>query len=81
MKFSKTFISDVFENSQPISRKSSPKSPGGRFLNHSTVFAAEWSSNGGLEAVVSKSLAQGHKGLTTHRCSFYFAVHLCTVLW
>ena len=39
MKFLETFISDVFQNSQPISRKSSLKSPGGRFLNHSTVLS------------------------------------------
>ena len=34
--------------------------------------AAKWSSNGGLEAVVSKWFAQGHKGLSSHRCSFHF---------
>ena len=33
--------------------------------NYGTVFAAKWSCNGGLEAVVSKWLAQGHKGLIT----------------
>ena len=37
MKFLETFISDVFQNFQPILRKSSLKTPGGRFLNHSTV--------------------------------------------
>ena len=41
--------------------------------NYGTIFAAKWSSNGGLEAVVSKLLVQGHKGLTAHRCSFCFA--------
>ena len=41
--------------------------------SYGTIFAAKCSSNGGLEAVVSKRLAQGHKGLTAHRCSF----HLC----
>ena len=41
--------------------------------SYATIFAAKWWSNGGLEAVVSKWLAQGHKGLTAHCCSFYFA--------
>ena len=41
--------------------------------SYGTIFAAKWSSNGGLEAVVSEWLAQGHKGLTAHLCSFYFA--------
>ena len=41
--------------------------------SYGTIFAAKWSSNGGLEAVISKWLAQGHKGLTAHRCSFCFA--------
>ena len=40
--------------------------------SYGTIFAAKWSSNGGLEAVVSKRLAQGHKDLTAHRCSFCF---------
>ena len=39
--------------------------------SYGTIFAAKWSSNGGLEAVVSKQLAQGHKGLTTHRCFLF----------
>ena len=37
--------------------------------SYGTMFAAKRSSNG-LEAVVSKRLAQGHKGLTAHRCFF-----------
>ena len=37
MKFGKTFLSDVFHNSQQISKKSSLKSLGGRFLNNITV--------------------------------------------
>ena len=38
--------------------------------SYGTIFAAKWSSNGGLEAVVSTRLAQGHEGLTAHRCCF-----------
>ena len=41
--------------------------------SYGNIFAAaKWSSIGGLEAMVSKWLAQGHKGLTAHRCLFYF---------
>ena len=40
--------------------------------SYGTIFAAKWSSNGRLEAVVSKWFAQGHKGLTARRCSFCF---------
>ena len=39
--------------------------------SYGTIFAAKCSSNGGLEAVVSKGLAQGHKGMTAHRCPFF----------
>ena len=42
--------------------------------SYGTIFAAKWSSNGGLEAVVSNRLAQGQKGLTAHRYSFCFAL-------
>ena len=41
--------------------------------SHGTIFAAKGAGNGGVEAVVSKSLAQGHKALTAHRCSFCFS--------
>ena len=41
--------------------------------SYGTIFAAMWSSNGGLEAVVSKRLAQGHKCLTAQPCFFIFA--------
>ena len=30
-------------------------------VSYGTIFATKWSSNGGLEAVVSKRLAQGKK--------------------
>ena len=39
--------------------------------SYGTIFAAKWSSNGGLEAVISKRLAQSHKGLTAHRCFLF----------
>ena len=38
MKFSETFISHVFQNSQDNLRKSRLKSARGRSLNHSTVY-------------------------------------------
>ena len=34
--------------------------------SYCTIFTAKWSSNGRLEPVISKRLALGHKGLTTH---------------
>ena len=37
MNFLETFISDVFQNNEPISRKSNQKLSGGRFHNQSTV--------------------------------------------
>ena len=40
---------------------------------YGTIFAAKWSSN-----VVSMWLAQGHKGLNAHRCSFVFALFCVT---
>ena len=40
--------------------------------SYGTIFAVKWSSNGGLEAVVLKCLAQGHKGLTALSCPFVF---------
>ena len=40
--------------------------------SYGTIFVAQWSSHGRLEAVVSKWLAQGHKGLTAHRCFLSF---------
>ena len=41
-------------------------------VSYGTIFETKWSSNGGFEAVVTKWLAQGHKGLTAHRCFFCF---------
>ena len=37
------------------------------------IFAATWSSNGRLQAIISRWLAQGHKSLTANRWSFCFA--------
>ena len=34
---------------------------------YSSLFAAKWSTNGRLEDVISKRLAQGHKGQTAKR--------------
>ena len=41
--------------------------------NYGTIFAVKWSSHDLLEAAVSQRLAQGHKGLTAHRCNFCFS--------
>ena len=40
---------------------------------YGVVFAANWSNNGRLEAVVSKWLAQSHIDLTAQHSSFHFA--------
>ena len=82
MKKDHTFFSEKvnFPNSAGGRRISTSvflsRRPFGYYLpiaSYRTIFAAKWSSNGELEAVVSKWLAQGHKGLTAHRCSVCFA--------
>ena len=38
------------------------------------ICAVKWASNTGLEAAVSKGLAQSHKSLTAHSCAFLFSL-------
>ena len=65
-----------FSRTLPLKRLDTFSAPFFRYYLHiasyGTIFAAKWSSNGGSKDVVSKRLAQGHKGLTAHRCSFCF---------
>ena len=76
METSRKLISTISRGGRRISSSiSRSQRPFGYFLpiaSYGTIFAAKWSNNSRLEAVVSKWLAQGHKGLTAHRCSFYF---------
>ena len=68
------FLSPVLRVSSSVFRSRRPFGYTLPIASYSTIFAVKWSSNGGLEAVVSKWLAQCHKGLTTCWCYFYFCL-------